>query len=357
MDASAVLEKLPSTPPQAQIPVDPNPLVSIIIPCFNGEAYLKETLESALAQTYPHVEVIVVDDGSTDRSGEIAQAFPVRYLRQENRGLTPSRNRGIQESRGSCIVFLDADDRLKPEAIATGLSVLNQHPECAMTVGDHLFVDSDGAYLSASRKQCLQAAHYEALLGSNFIEMISSVIFRKSVFDVVGAFDPHLRVAEDYELYLRIAREYPVCCHPAVVAEYRLHKNNVSRNSELMLTMTLDVLESQARFVEGNLRRRAAFVGGKARWRKQYGRQLAAELARSFSTLRLNVFLRKLYVLASYYPQGLGMLVLLKLMPSLSNRTQKKQRGRNPLMEKLREWVSPSKSQTTSQVSQAPHAH
>ena len=100
------------------------PLVSVIIPCYNGEKFLKETIESALGQTYPAVEVIVIDDGSIDRSGEIAQSLPVRYIRQPNRGLTASRNLGVRESRGSYIVFLDADDRLKPHAIEAGVGVL-----------------------------------------------------------------------------------------------------------------------------------------------------------------------------------------------------------------------------------------
>ncbi len=128
--------------------MDADPLVSVIIPCYNGEAFLKEAIESALAQSYRQVEIIVVDDGSTDRSSEIAQKFPVRYIRQQNRGLTASRNLGIRESRGSYIVFLDADDRLRPEAIETGLRVLAQHPECAMAVGDHVFVSADGSYLA-----------------------------------------------------------------------------------------------------------------------------------------------------------------------------------------------------------------
>jgi glycosyltransferase involved in cell wall biosynthesis len=291
-----------------------NALVSVIVPCYNGARFLEEALRSALSQSYPEVEIIVVDDGSTDNSAEIAQRFPVRYIRQENRGLTETRNRGVRESRGSYIVFLDADDRLKAEAIEAGIRLLERRPECAMAVGDHTFISADGTHLAGSRKDCLPAHHYEALLKSNFIEMISSVLFRRRVYEEVGGFDTSLRVAEDYELYLRIARSYPICCHPAVVAEYRIHDTNASRNAELMLSMTLRVLKSQARYVGLNIRRLIAFQQGFRCWRRQYGRQLASELARSFSKLPREDRARKLWLLANQYPQGLLMLMFLRMM-------------------------------------------
>jgi glycosyltransferase involved in cell wall biosynthesis len=295
-----------------------HPLVSVIIPCYNGEAFLKDAVESALAQTYDRVEIVVVDDGSTDGSAEIARKFPVRYVRRPNRGLTASRNLGIRESLGSYIIFLDADDRLKPDAVESGLRILSQRPECAMAVGDHLFISEDGSHLADSQKDCIAALHYEALLKSNFIEMISSVVFRRSVLDAVGGFDTGLRVAEDYELYLRIARVYPICCHPAVVAEYRMHHSNVSHNSELMLTTTLRVLKSQARHIRG-ARRLFAFLQGTRNWRKQYGRKLASELARSRSSLQWSQLRRKLLLLACHYPQGLA-LFLFRIVPDLDGR-------------------------------------
>jgi glycosyltransferase involved in cell wall biosynthesis len=331
-----------------------DPLVSVIIPCYNGEAFLKEAIESALTQSYQRVEVIVVDDGSTDKSSEIAQTLPVRYIQQEHRGLTASRNLGIVKSRGSYIVFLDADDRLKPDAIKTGLRVLEQHPECAMTVGDHLFLSEDGSHLSDSHKDCLLTSHYEALLKSNFIEMISSVLFRRSALDEVGGFDTDLRVAEDYDLYLRIARVYPICCHQAVVAEYRLHKSNASHNSELMLTTTLRVLQSQARYIRGDARRLFAFLEGNRNWRKQYGRQLASELAHSFPTLRFDHLRRKLMLLIKNYPQGLIILLLLRMMPRLHKR---RATVNSPvaiydktLSSRLHAWLNASKPPSTTQI-------
>jgi glycosyltransferase involved in cell wall biosynthesis len=332
-----------------------DPLVSVIIPCYNGEAFLKEAIESALAQSYHRVEVIVVDDGSTDSSSEIAQKLPVRYIRQPNRGLTVSRNLGVSASKGSYIVFLDADDRLKPEAIETGLRVLTEHPECAMAVGDHLFVSKDGSHLADSRKDCVAAHHYEALLRSNFIEMISSALFRRSVLDEVGGFDPGLRVAEDYELYLRIARNYPICCHSTVIAEYRMHQANASHNSELMLTMTLQVLRSQASYIRGDVRRLFAFLEGLRTWRRQYGRQLASELARSFSSLPVHQIRRKLLVLLNHYPQGLMMLLLLRIMPGLRNRkavTCRQTRvEETSLLQRTHAWLNASKPPSPAQIS------
>jgi glycosyltransferase involved in cell wall biosynthesis len=328
-----------------------HPLVSVVIACYNGERYLQEAIESALTQSHPGVEVIVVDDGSTDSSSEIAQKFPVRYIRQENRGLTESRNLGIRESRGDYVVFLDADDRLRPEAIETGLRVIAERPECAMTVGDHLFISGEGSHLSASRKACLQSSHYEELLKSNFIEMISSVLFRRSVLVEIGGFDTTLRVAEDYELYLRIARVHPICCHPALTAEYRLHQTNVSRNSELMLRITLQVLRTQGQFVRSDWRRLFAFLAGLRNWRKQYGRQLALELAASASVLDANQLRRKLLLLLAHYPQGLLAFVLLRLAPGLDKK------GRIPVapaQEKLpslgfRAWFNNARSRSSTQ--------
>jgi glycosyltransferase involved in cell wall biosynthesis len=291
-----------------------DPLVSVIVPCYNGAPFLEEALRSALAQSYPRVEIIVVDDGSTDNSGEVAQRFPIKYIWQRNSGLSAARNSGIRESKGSYLVFLDADDRLKPKAIEIGLRALELRPDCALVVGDHVFISSDGSPLAISCKVDPLHSHYAALLKSNFIEMISTVLFRRSVFDEVGVFNARLRAAEDYELYLRIARVRPICCHPAVVAEYRMHEANISRNPELMLTTTLEVLGSHKRYIHNDAARLLAFRKGLRSWRKQYGRQLASEVARSFSTLQVGHLRRKLLLLAGNYPQGLLLIMALRIM-------------------------------------------
>ncbi len=288
-------------------------LVTVIIPCYNGAAYLAEAIQSGLTQSHSPVEVLVIDDGSTDGSAEIAQGYPIRYIRQENCGLSGARNTGIAHSRGRYLVFLDADDRLLPDAIASGLRALNEHPECVIAVGSHAFMSAGGLRLRTVRKEHRGLSPYEALLRSNFIEMISSVIFRRSIFDEVGQFNPALRAAEDYDLYLRIARAHPVWCHSALVAEYRMHDANMSRNSALMLTTTLQVLQSQESYLGKDGGRRSAFRTGMRSWRRQYGRKLAAELAGCPALRSLDGLAYKLQTLAFRYPQGILLFFLLRL--------------------------------------------
>jgi glycosyltransferase involved in cell wall biosynthesis len=311
---SDALEVTPSR--STALYVRAKPLVSIIIPCYNGERYLPQAIESALGQDYPRIEVIVVDDGSTDRSSTIAHRYPVRYIHQQNRGLSGARNSGIRSSRGIYLAFLDADDRLRSEAISAGVRSLECHPDCAMAVGDHVFVSDDGSHLTGSGKDCLSAFHYEALLKSNFVEVTSSALFRRSVLDRVGHFNTKLRVAEDYDLYLRIAKDHAICCHSTVVAEYRIHRGTLSSNSELMLVTTLDVLKSQAPYI-CNVRRFVSFNHGLHMWRRLYGRRLTLELVSSSPDVSLHDRLRKVLLLSREYPLGLLALIPLRIAADL----------------------------------------
>ena len=120
------------------------PLVSVVIPCYEQARFLSEAIESVLAQTYPHFEVVVVDDGSADNASEVAARYPgVRCVRQENRGLAEARNTGIRRTNGSFMVFLDADDRLLPDALEAGLGCFEEHPECALVYGHCSFMTFD----------------------------------------------------------------------------------------------------------------------------------------------------------------------------------------------------------------------
>ena len=117
-----------------------DPLVSVIIPCYNHGRYLANAIESVLTQNYDRIEIIVIDDGSVDDTAMVAKKYDqVIYYYQTNQGLSASRNRGIELSKGDFIVFLDADDWLLPNAIQLNLQKLQQHPEAALVSGAHIF--------------------------------------------------------------------------------------------------------------------------------------------------------------------------------------------------------------------------
>ncbi|MFN2541479.1 MAG: glycosyltransferase [Chthoniobacterales bacterium] len=246
-------------------------LVSIITACYNQGHFLREAIESAVAQTYARREIIVVDDGSTDNTPEIARRYPeVRYICQENAGPSAARNNGVKSSAGEYLVFLDADDRLLPDALEVGVQSLQQNPDCAFASGFCRLVVADGSLLSQPEQPCITGDAYLELLRRNDIWCPGSVIYRRSAFQAVGGFNESLGRGEDYDLFLRITREYPVFCHKQFVADYRLHGSSRSSDYSLMLKDMLSVLDAQADFVRGSERHAKALESGKAYWRDRY---------------------------------------------------------------------------------------
>jgi hypothetical protein len=218
-------------------------LASIVIPCYNQAHFLREAIESALTQDYWPLEVVVVDDGSTDSTFEVAMAYgQVRCVRQRNRGVTAARNAGLRVAQGEYVVFLDADDRLLPGALQVGTAALEASPASAFAVGRHRSISVDGAPISEPRRPRVSRDHYVSLVHRCWIAMPATVTFRRAVLDTVGGFDPARRFAEDYDLYLRITRRFPIVDHYVEVAEYRQHAGTISRNAERMLAATLAVL-------------------------------------------------------------------------------------------------------------------
>src|ERR1044072_8114477 len=184
-------------------------LVTVIIPCYNQGRYLGEAIESALGQSYKNVEVIVVDDGSTDNTLEVASRYErVESIRQDNRGLAEARNAGLRASRGEYIVFLDADDRLKENAIEAGVNSLESDPNYAFVYGKYSLIAADGSDMASEERAQVEADHYVALLRSNHIGMHATVTYRPSVLEFVGGFDTCRQACEDYDLYLRIASNF-----------------------------------------------------------------------------------------------------------------------------------------------------
>jgi Glycosyl transferase family 2 len=198
------------------------PLVSVVITCYDQARYLAEAIESVMAQSYPHIELVVVDDGSHDNTVEVAARYPgVRLVSQANAGLSAARNAGIRHTNGAYLIFLDADDRLLPEAVADGLAAFAQHPEAAFVVGRYRTVDADGIPLTTSARAPLDDDPYAALLELGGAWMPGSAMYRRALFEVVGTFEGRFDPVGAYELSLRASRDLPVNQHGRLVGERR----------------------------------------------------------------------------------------------------------------------------------------
>jgi glycosyltransferase involved in cell wall biosynthesis len=259
-------------------------LVSIVIPCFNQARFLGDAIESALAQTYPALEILVLNDGSSDGTPEVAERYGVRCVTQPNQGLSAARNRGLAETSGSLITFLDADDRLRPPAIALGIESLREHAECAFTSGFCSLVGPDGSTLFEPEQLHIERDHYAALLRHNYIWCPASVLYRRSALEAVGFFESAFDAAADYHIYLRIARDHPLTSHTAVVAEYRQHSSNMSNDSELMFETVRAVLRSQREYVRGRPELEQAYESGMQLYSDFYDDPWLRELREHYRT-------------------------------------------------------------------------
>ena len=282
-------------------------LVSVVIPCYNQAHFLGEAIESVLAQRYTNLELIVVDDGSTDNTSEVASRYEeVRLIRQENKGLAGARNRGREEARGEYVVFLDSDDRLLANAVEIGVRELEAHPECAFVSGRYRPISAEGDAYAIPRQARVDGDHYLALLRDNYISMPASVMYRRWVFEEVGGFDGSVDAAADWDLYLRIARRFPIHHHGQVVADYRWHGANMTADPALMLRSTVSVLRGQRQYVKGNRSYEEAHEQGIKLFREHNGMNLAKEVRSHVRRRDPGRALRGALVLARYYPRGLG---------------------------------------------------
>ena len=286
------------------------PLVTVVIPCYNQAHFLGEAIESVLSQSYKNFEVIVVDDGSTDNTAEVAERYGerVRVVRQENQGLSGARNSGLGEAEGEYVVFLDADDRLLPGALATGLQHLDAHTECAFVSGYCKVMAADGSPLGVWRHHPADEDPYIALLRKCYIPAHSAVMYRRWVFASVGGFDTSLEACEDYEHYLRVARKFPIYHHGEPIVECRRHGANMTRKSALMLRETLKVLRSQREHLKNDERRKEACKHGVRYEQAHWGNPLANEIRVDIRDREWKRALESTLVLLWYYPRGLALL-------------------------------------------------
>jgi alpha-1,6-rhamnosyltransferase len=197
------------------------PLVSVVVPVYNAAPFLREALDSVLAQHYAPYEAIVVDDGSTDESGAIAQSYPaVRYVRQENQGPAAARNAGVAAARGELVAFADADDVQLPHRLSVQAGYLVDHPEVAATLGRQVWITPP------------PGAVRDVVWGDLDGIPAMTMVVRRHVLTEVGGFDPRLRGPEDTDLLIRMREGgHGFVVVPEVVLRRRYHGENLVAGS------------------------------------------------------------------------------------------------------------------------------
>lgn len=214
-----------------------DPLVSVVIAAYNAEAFISDALDSIQAQTYRHFEVIVVDDGSSDRTAEIVRSYShtddrFRLVQQKNSGVAASRNLAIQQSSGKYIAPIDADDIWYPERLEKHVRCLEASDESVGLVYSwSMYLTESGsirAYSPFGQLGPVEGNVLAILVFYNFLDNASTAMFRRSCIDAVGNYNTELKTCEDWDLYVRIAERYQFAIVPEYLIGYRQYSGSMS---------------------------------------------------------------------------------------------------------------------------------
>lgn len=226
------------------IHVKNNELVCVIIPTYNNGEFLPIAIDSVISQTHSNIEIIVVNDGSTDNTDEVVKGYldDIIYIKLKNSGPAAARNTGMRSAHGKYIAFLDADDIWLPGKIEEQVNVFHSNPDVTlvytrMTEFDH----TSGEILREFPKKTYSGRIFDNLLTENFI-LLSSVLIKTSILKEMGGFDENLHTAEDTNLYLKIAKEFDIIGMNSILVKRRKHNTNISDRVDIPIG-TLDNLD------------------------------------------------------------------------------------------------------------------
>ena len=249
------------------------PLVSVVIPCFNHGRFLGDAVASALAQTYPELEVIVVNDGSTDDSSAVAKTFlpRIELVEQENAGLSAARNAGVRAARGDFVVLLDADDVLLPHCVASRMRYLLEDDGVGLVAGYYREIDEHGRLLPRipELRRLPEAPHFAAAVRRNWGPPLAWTI-RTRAFELCGMFDPFLRSCEDWDFLIRLSARFKIAYDPEVGAYYRQIPSSMSRSHLVMYDAGQMVMRKNAAYAPSKL----AYAWWSRLGRFQHGRRI-----------------------------------------------------------------------------------
>ncbi len=222
------------------------PQISVIIPSYNTEKTIRETIESVLNQTFPDFELIVINDGSTDSTLDIIASITdprLKVFSYPNSGVSISRNRGFSHSSGEFITFLDADDLWTPDKLEAQLKALQENPKTAVAYSWTAEIDEIGQHLGTGCDFTKSGDVYESLLLVNFLASGSNPLIRRQALMEVGGFEQSLTPAEDWHMYLRLAARYHFIAVPYPHVLYRKSPSSASCNLSKLEAACLRVLE------------------------------------------------------------------------------------------------------------------
>lgn len=260
-----------------------NPLVSVVIPAYNHEAFVGEAIRSVLSQTYPRLELIVINDGSTDGTGAIIRDLvretgnSFQFVDKEHEGLVPTLNRGLSLAAGKYFAQFGSDDVLLPDSVARQVEMLESNPKLGLVCGDACYLE--GREKSTRRMLGRRARKYfgrddmyrELILHNCIINL--TVMYRKDILLRVGGFDENIPYFEDWDAVLRVAESNPIDYIDAPLGFYRLHSTNTHKKLDWMFSGILATMEKH--FRQGRLSQKRWFrrlVFGRIYYR--YGKQL-----------------------------------------------------------------------------------
>lgn len=221
------------------------PIVSVVIPVYNGEKTIKETIESVLFQSFADFELLVINDGSTDSTLNVVSTFKdprLKVFSYPNAGLAASRNRGISLASGNYISFIDADDLWTPDKLEAQVNALQENPPAALAYSWTDYIYESGQFFRQGPHFNFSGDVFAKLLLSDFVGNGSNPLIRKQVFSEVGGFDESLNAVEDWDMWLRLAARYPFVAVPSPQILYRQSPTSMSANPRKMEVASLRVI-------------------------------------------------------------------------------------------------------------------
>ena len=248
------------------------PLVSVLIPAFNRVNLIEETVRSVLTQNYPHLELIVVDDGSTDGTYELLESCSkqgnltlLTHDGRANKGQSAALNLGLRNAHGKYICILDSDDLFLPGKISTQVAFLERNPDIGLVYGMGEAVDDEGNWLyDIHSEDHVEPNDPNAVLVDCYFLLPQNSMVRRSVYDQVGYFEESYRAAQDHDMLIRIAEVADCAFIPVKLFQYRRHSNSISsRGAELRWETGFRILERAADrypYKSSTLRRRKAVL-------------------------------------------------------------------------------------------------